>query len=378
VSWDVIVVGAGPAGLAAATAAASAGARTAVLERAVHPRYKVCGGGLLGWSTAAAGIEIPVRDQARSATFARDGRLAFTRRADRPLVAMVLRGEFDAALREHAVRSGAVVLERRLVRGIRAPAQVVLAGGEVLSADVIVGADGSAGVSAQHVGVRYDQVDLGLERELAVPAATMARWQGRLLLDWGPLPGSYGWVFPKGDSLTVGVIAERGHGAATRAYLAEFVRRQGLGGATVSRDGGHLTKCRAAGSPLRRGRVIVAGDAAGLLEPWTREGISYALRSGAAAGRAAAAAVGAPEHTLDGYAASIQDTLIAEMDAGKRLYAAFRRRPAVFHALLATPPGWRAFQDFCRGDLAFRGALDRVPLRRARHALRPRRAGPPA
>ena len=54
--------GAGPAGLAAASAAAAAGARTIVLERAEHPRYKTCGGGLIGASRAAAGglIDVPV------------------------------------------------------------------------------------------------------------------------------------------------------------------------------------------------------------------------------------------------------------------------------------------------------------------------------
>src|SRR5580700_6290678 len=62
--WDVAVVGAGPAGLAAASAAAAAGARTIVLERAEHPRYKTCGGGLIGASRAAAGglIDVPARD----------------------------------------------------------------------------------------------------------------------------------------------------------------------------------------------------------------------------------------------------------------------------------------------------------------------------
>ena len=90
------------------------------------------------------------------------------------------------------------------------------------------------------------------------------------MLDWGPMPGSYGWVFPKGDLLTVGVIAARGQGDGTRRYLREFTGRLGLAGYPAARDSGHLTHCRADGSPLRRGRVLVAGDAAGLLEPWTR------------------------------------------------------------------------------------------------------------
>ena len=123
-------------------------------------------------------------------------------------------------------------------------------------------------------------MDLGLELEIAVPDAIARRWAGRILLDWGAIPASYGWVFPKGDRLTVGVIAARGQGEETKAYLREFVApawpRPGF---EVVQDSGHLTRCRSDRSPLRKGRVLLAGDAAGLLEPWTREGISFALRS---------------------------------------------------------------------------------------------------
>src|SRR5262245_44241912 len=120
IDWDVAVVGAGPAGLAAARAAASAGARTVVLERAAHPRYKTCGGRLTGASQAAYGDdEVPARTNIHTATFTLRGRRPFTRRArGAPLLAMVRREEFDSALRDAAVRAGAVVRERVTARGI--------------------------------------------------------------------------------------------------------------------------------------------------------------------------------------------------------------------------------------------------------------------
>jgi flavin-dependent dehydrogenase len=233
-----------------------------------------------------------------------------------------------------------------------------------VTAAVVVGADGSAGVTGRHVGVVFDQVDLGLELELPVAGAVERRWRHRVGIDWGPVPGSYGWVFPKDGLLTVGVIAERGLGEQTRAYLSRYVDRLGLAGIEPVHDSGHLTRCRAADSPLRRGRVLVAGDAAGLLEPWTREGISFALRSGALAGAAAAGG----EQALPGYVDGVRSTLAREMDAGRRLLAAFSRRPAVFHAALATPPGWRTFARFCRGERPLSAALDN-PLARAALAV---------
>ncbi|WDZ83194.1 geranylgeranyl reductase family protein [Micromonospora cathayae] len=362
--WDCVVIGAGPAGLSAAYAAARAGARTLVVERATHPRYKTCGGGLIGTSLAAVDgrIEVPAHDRVDRVTFTRDGRREFTRRHPTPLVEMVRREEFDLRLRQAATDAGAEVRERAPVRAVEQDADGVrlrLADGDTVTARYAVGADGSSGVSARHVGVTYRQVDLGLEWELPVPPAEQARWRGRLLLDWGPIPGSYAWVFPKGDRLTVGVIAARGEGDRTRAYLRDFLDRLGLSGLEPAHDSGHLTRCRADDAPLRRGRVLVAGDAAGLLEPWSREGISYALRSGALAGTAVAAA------DPDRYVRAVHTDLVPSMRAGHRLLDVFARRPEVFHALLATPPGWRMFVRFCQGRASFDETLTRPPVRAA-------------
>src|SRR5215475_9795408 len=96
--WDVAVVGGGPAGLTAARVAAAAGARTVVFERAEHPRYKTCGGGLIGTSlSAVAGhIDVPTRDRIDTVTFTYHGRWGVTHRSDGPVLAMVCRDEFDS------------------------------------------------------------------------------------------------------------------------------------------------------------------------------------------------------------------------------------------------------------------------------------------
>ncbi|WP_433299962.1 geranylgeranyl reductase family protein [Actinoplanes sp. CA-030573] len=365
--WDVAVVGAGPAGLAAAHAAATAGARTIVLERATHPRYKTCGGGLIGTSLAIAEPRldtVPGRDTIDAITFTRGGKRTFTRRSrgGRPLLTMVRRDDFDHAWYSSALEAGATIRQNCQVRAIdQADGQVTvtLAGGEQVVASSVIGADGSAGISSRHVGVTFDQQDLGLEVELSATAADRTAWRGRVLLDWGPFPGSYGWVFPKDDELTVGVIMTKGHGAETKQYLHDFVARLGLSGRAVVRDSGHLTRCRRPDAPLRRDRVLVAGDAAGLLEPWTREGISYALRSGSWAGAAAAAG------DLAAYERQVRAELVPEMLAGRRLLSVFSRRPMLVHAAMATPIGWRAFEMFCRGELAMANVIHRPGIHAA-------------
>ena len=371
--WDVAVIGAGPGGLAAAHAAATAGARTIVLERAEHPRYKTCGGGLIGTSLAMAAprIKVPARDTVAAITFTENGRRAFTRRSPQhPVLTMVRRDDFDFAWYEAARAAGAEVRQNAQVRTLDQDADeatVTLADGEVITARFVIGADGSAAISSRHVGVTFDQQDLGLEVEVAATEADRAAYRGRVLLDWGPVPGSYGWVFPKDDELTVGVIMEKGRGAETKKYLADLLAQLGLADRRVVRDSGHLTRCRRTDAPLRRGRVLVVGDAAGLLEPWTREGISYALRSGTWAGEVAARAQTPAE--LAEYDQQVEGELAPEMAAGRRLLRVFAKHPRLMHAAFATPMGWRAFESFCRGELSMANVVRRPSISTAINLL---------
>ena len=363
--WDVAIVGGGPAGLAAAYAAATAGARTIVLERAQHPRYKTCGGGLIGTSLAVATsrVTVPSRDTIDAVTFTDNGRRAFTRHArGRPLLTMVRREDFDLAWYDAAVTAGAKVRQNAQARAItqdERSALVTLADGSTVTASVVIGADGSAGIASRSVAVTFGQQDLGLEVELAATDADRAAWRGRVLLDWGPVPGSYGWVFPKNDQLTVGVIMSKGRGTDTKRYLARFLARLGLADRPIRHDSGHLTRCRRIDAPLRLGRVLVVGDAAGLLEPWTREGISYALRSGSWAGEAAA------HGDLGRYPRLVHEHLVPEMAAGHRLLQVHARHPHLVHATMASPVGWRAFTAFCRGELSMAEVVRRPGIHAA-------------
>ncbi|MEC4019067.1 geranylgeranyl reductase family protein [Streptomyces sp. H27-D2] len=391
--WDVVVVGAGPAGASAAYAAAVTGRRVLLLEKAELPRYKTCGGGIIGPSRDALppGFELPLRDRVHAVTFSLNGKLARTRRSKQTLFGLINRPEFDQALVESAQQAGAVLRTGATVSRVeqhgssvpdRRTVAVVLSDDEVVLARSVVGADGSASRIGAHVGVKLDQVDLGLEAEIPVPATVAEDWAGRVLIDWGPMPGSYGWVFPKGDSLTVGVISARGEGGATKRYLEDFIARLGLAGFEPSISSGHLTRCRADDSPLSRGRVMVCGDAAGLLEPWTREGISFALRSGRLAGewavRVAEAhdAVDARRQALN-YAFAIKAGLGVEMGVGRRMLAIFERRPGVVHAVLTGfRPAWNAFAKITRGTTTLAEIVRTYPAaRRALGALdRPKQA----
>lgn len=362
--WDVAVIGAGPAGATAARVAALMGKHVLLVERSVIPRYKTCGGGLTGTSIEALpdDLQFSVRSAVSSFTFSYNGRLQRTRRASRPLVRLVVRDEFDASLVDAAIAAGVTVRTGTTVTGISQDANLVYLKtkdhGQIL-ARAVIGADGSAGRSASHVGVKCGQVDVGLEVELPLPDNQSDVWTERILIDWGGLSGAYGWVFPKRDSLSIGVIAQRGEGDRTRAYLRNLLSRLNLDHLEPRVSSGHLTRCRLPNSPLYRGRVLVAGDAAGLLEPWTREGISFALRSGGMAGRAAAQAAEAISPValaaaMQGYEAQVSSTLAPEMIAGRELMEAFSSHPWVFHlAIVLLPPAWKIFTRVVGGEISF-------------------------
>lgn len=356
--WDVAVIGAGPAGATAARVAAEAGSRVILLERFALPRYKTCGGGLIDRSLSAipSQVTIPVKARAAALTFSLRGRLERTRKAPGPVISLVQRDEFDAALVKAAAAAGAVVSDNTAVTRLAEEHGVVRISTRdhgVIEARAVVGADGSAGRCAGYVGVRYDQVDLGLELEIPTPPGQRDAWTDRVLIDWGRIPGSYGWVFPKGDQLSVGVIAARGSADQARTYLRDFLSRLNLSQVKPTVSSGHLTRCRTSDAPLYRGRVLVAGDAAGLLDPWSREGISFALRSGALAGHAAARASQptAKEEALADYAHNITSTLAPEMQAGQAFMQAFKRHPLAFHlTLILVPQAWTLFASVISGQ----------------------------
>jgi flavin-dependent dehydrogenase len=204
-----------------------------------------------------------------------------------------------------------------------------------------------------------EQVYLGLELELVTPHDQAAGWANRVLVDWGTIPGGYAWVFPKGDTLSVGVVAERGNPEQTRAYLHDFLTRRNLDRQEIVVNSGHLARCRTQDSPLYRGRVLVAGDAAGLLEPWTREGISFALRSGTMAGRAAAKASEGTSAAdiataMAAYAEEVTATLAPEMQAGRLFLRAFTRHPRLFYAAIVLFSWtWDFVVNSISGNLSF-------------------------
>ncbi len=297
--WDVVVVGAGPAGSCAALAALKVAPhlRVLLLDRSDFPRDKSCGDGIAPHvldALATVGADDVVDGWAplRHLELAR-GQV----RVHGPMareVHVVPRTVFDARLVEHAVRAGAA-LQRRRVRSVERLADGIVLDGE-LTARVVIGADGV------HSALRPLLVrDAREPRAIAIRgyAPTIAAWRGRQVIRYGPrAQPAYAWAFDRGDGWSNVGYGELLPGRATdgagtagpsRALLLDQLEQLLPGSVPEGTDwkGHHLPL---SGWTWRQpdGRVLLAGDAAALVNPMTGEGIYYAVATGIAAGRSAA------------------------------------------------------------------------------------------
>ena len=151
-----------------------------------------------------------------------------------------------------------------------------------------------------------------------------------MALDLGGPPGGYGWMFPKGDHLNIGVGGFKHVGPSMRKSLDHLVRFYGFNPGDIWGMRGHHLPVRRPTSPLVSSNVVLVGDAAGLLDPFTGEGIYAAIWSGKAAARHLAAYLGEEVKDLDGYNREVERDLIPELGVSRRFKDLFLLAPGFY------------------------------------------------
>ncbi|HST04226.1 MAG TPA: geranylgeranyl reductase family protein [Chloroflexia bacterium] len=357
--YDALVVGAGPAGAVAAYELTRAGVRTLLIEKARLPRYKTCGGGITHKSVRALPFSIaPVTERTLyAADFSWRTEQPYVVKSEKPLVYMVQRSRFDNFLTEQAARAGAQVMDGTTLQSVDMSEHGVSIGSTqgTFSADYLVGADGATGKVARSLGLMPDRWALAaLEAEVEVEPYVMDYWQDKMGLDMGELKASYGWVFPKGDHLSVGVGGLPilpDYGSLLKRYDDKHTANRVPGTAIkkVLRKHGYLLPLRRPGAPVQKGRAVLVGDAAGLVEAFTGEGIFWAIRSGQIAARCIAR--GRPET----YTAYLDKALMPDLLSARRWMRVYVNVPKACYLLPRQSSFfWGAVCRIVRGERRFR------------------------
>ncbi len=366
--FDVAVVGAGPAGATAARELAERNLRTVLIERASLPRYKTCAGGV-PLRTAALlpfAIDSVVEDAVDRMAVSFDARRRYVRRAAKPFAYMTMRARLDALLAERAAGAGAQLRDRTTLRSLtREGSEWRLETDRgAIFAGCVIGADGANSLVARASGLGRGMTEsVAMEAEIRAAPWAFREWRRTVGIDFGYHPRGYAWVFPKQELLSLGLVLPASQGGAIRDRLAHYVDLTGLGSAPVERLTGHKVLSRRGPVPIAGDGVALVGDAAGLADEFSEEGIYYAVRSGQLAADAVVRAGGTD---LRDYERAVNREIQSELDAARTIaelfYASLRRWPwAVMTATHHVGYLWEALFRVQRGESSYDRELARLP-----------------
>jgi geranylgeranyl reductase family protein len=355
--FDVLVVGGGPAGSTAAWRLADAGASVLLVDKARFPRDKPCGGGVTARAARACPIDVsPVVEEEVDLVelrFRYGDRVV--RQASQPVIRMTQRRRLDAFLLDAARDKGVEVREGETVDVTNAPA------------DIVIGADGANGTTARAVGLGDGIVHgVAYEGNVAYSRVARDRYAHRAVVELADIPGGYGWVFAKGDHVNVGVGAWQREGPRIREHLARVCEAHGLEQTDLESLRGHRLPMRRPGTRIAGERALLVGDAAGLIDPVSGDGMYECFVSSRLATEAVLELLSGRASTLASYEAAVDAALAPLHRASWKLKVALDRWPRLSWRLARTRLMWTSVERLLLGELSAPGeqhGLARMPLR---------------
>ena len=284
--FDVIVVGAGPSGGMLSYYLSQSGMNVLVVEKKKIPRYKACGGGLTRRVLSILPFDISsvVEDYTHTAILNVRNETVFQRTFDDPIIGMVMRDRFDAYLIRKAQDSGAKILENTsFISAVEKNGYcMVQTSKETIKSRIIVGADGANSRVSRSIGlpIQSDRM-FAIEAEIDPGEdGIMDRYRQSAVFDFGIVPRGYGWIFPKRNHLSVGVLTYAKLGRRLMCYLKTYIKRIAPDQKIFLRSmcGHSIPHSPGKGNIYSNRKGLLVGDSTGLVDPITGEGIYYAVK----------------------------------------------------------------------------------------------------
>jgi geranylgeranyl reductase family protein len=331
--YDIIIIGGGPAGSSSALHAAQLGARVLLLEKTSMPRPKLCGGwvshyalGRLGFAIAPQIVEAPFNSMELA-----DGvsRVALT--PEKGLGVFVDRASFDHFLVEQAQRSGAEIrCEKALAidsQGSKVQVRTTQSTHQSGGVVICTGASGDLVRTVRPLDT-VRQSAACIEQRIPVEfGGRLGISEGQARLCLGMVPYGYGWILHHGTYLLVGIGCRRHRSPDLRAAFKSFWETLFLPPDLLCPKG-HLIPLGGYDRRLGRGRCLLAGDAAGMVDALNGEGIAGAIESGQMAAEALTAGPDSDAAAL--YRDSCRRSLLPHLRWSLRFAWAFYRHPGWF------------------------------------------------
>ncbi|PJJ08940.1 geranylgeranyl reductase family protein [Flavobacterium sp. 1] len=340
-SFDVAIIGSGPAGASAAFELSKSGISTVIIEKETLPRYKTCGGGLVfrGLKMMPFDISAVVEKKFYSMDIYFSKKYPhITTKREEPIVSMVMRDTFDNLIVEKAKDNGVTLLQNHKVLDITfGEIQTIHTTEGDVTAKFIIAADGALSPTAKIAGWKETRTIIpALEYEVEVPAADFERLSQDVRFDIDAIPYGYGWCFPKKNHLSigVGVIVKTNRKINLKQYYADYLKKLGITEILNETGHGFVVPVAPRTDSFVQKNVFLTGDAAGLADPLVAEGISNAILSGVQAAQAIIESNLNSEKATALYIEKLQTTILPEIEKGRILAHHFYHKKSFRNIIL--------------------------------------------
>ncbi|NLO88995.1 MAG: geranylgeranyl reductase family protein [Clostridia bacterium] len=341
--WDAAIIGAGPSGSYLGWKLAGTGLRVIIFEKSTFPRYKPCGGGLTkkAVNLLPQGWENITEDAVKNILVTYRGEETVHLNFPTPLIYTTMRDKLDTWLANLAKEAGAVVAEQTPVLDIKyAQGKFhITTPSRCHRADFLVGADGPASIVHKKLPFHFKiNFAKAFEAEVSVDQSFLQKQRSRIWIEYGTIKRGYSWIFPKKGHLSMGSGTFEKKGTNPKGVTQSFIKSTLTGPHKIKKSMGHpipyLTERK---NELHWKRSLLVGDAAGLADPFSGEGLYHALKSAELAAETITEGANSGG-SLDKYSEKITETIEKELNMAVKISKLVYNFPHLVHKTVKRYP----------------------------------------